>query len=71
LFEAFSRVSSFCFFGFFDTLEFFAGFEANGFAGRDVDFSAAAGIAADAGFARFDAEDAEAAEFDAQLGRIW
>jgi hypothetical protein len=46
-------------------LEFFAGFEADGFAGRDADFFAGAGVAADAGFAGLDAEDAEAAEFDA------
>jgi hypothetical protein len=46
-------------------LEFFAGFEADGFAGRDADLFAGAGIAADARFARLDAEDAEAAEFDA------
>jgi hypothetical protein len=46
-------------------LEFFAGFEADGFAGRDADFFAGARIATDAGFARLDTEDAEAAEFDA------
>jgi hypothetical protein len=51
--------------GRFETLKFFAGLEADGFAGRDVDFFAGAGIAADAGFARFDAENAKAAEFDA------
>jgi hypothetical protein len=51
--------------GGFDTLKFFAGFEADGFAGRDTDFLAGAGVAADAGFAGLDAEDAEAAEFDA------
>jgi hypothetical protein len=45
-------------------LEFFAGFEADGFAGRDADLFAGAGIAADACFARLDAEDAEAAKFD-------
>jgi hypothetical protein len=49
----------------FDALEFFAGFEADGFAGRDADFFAGARIPADAGFAWLDAEDAEAAEFDA------
>jgi hypothetical protein len=52
-------------FGGFDTLEFFAGFEADGFAGGNADFFAGAGVAADAGFAGFNAEDAEAAEFDA------
>ena len=49
----------------FDALEFFAGFEADGFAGRDADFFAGARVASDAGFAGLDAEDAEAAEFDA------
>ena len=46
-------------------MKFFARFEADGLAGRDVDFFAGAGIAADAGLAGLDAEDAEAAEFDA------
>lgn len=49
----------------FDPLEFFAWLEADGFAGRYVDFFSGAGIAADSGFARLHAEDAEAAEFDA------
>jgi hypothetical protein len=49
----------------FDALEFFAGFEADGFAGGDADFFAGTWVAADAGFAGFDAEDTEAAEFDA------
>ena len=49
----------------FDALEFFAGFEADGFAGRDADFFAGAWIAANAGLAGLDAEDAEAAEFNA------
>ena len=49
----------------FDALKFFAGFEADGFAGRDADFFAGARVATDAGFAGLDAEDAEAAEFDA------
>jgi hypothetical protein len=48
----------------FHALEFFAGLEANGFAGWDVDFFAGAGIAADAGLAGLDAEDAKAAELD-------
>ena len=52
-------------FGFFETLQFFAGFEAHGFARRDVDLFASARIAADAGLARLDTENAEAAEFDA------
>lgn len=53
------------FFCGFDALEFFTGFETDGFAWGNVDFFAGAGIAADAGFARLDAEDAEAAELDA------
>src|SRR5271154_5073717 len=51
--------------GFFEALEFLAGFEAYGFAGGDADFFAGARVAANAGFARFDAEDAKAAKFDA------
>jgi hypothetical protein len=46
-------------------LEFFARLEADGFARRDADFFTGAWVAADAGFAGLDAEDAEAAEFDA------
>ena len=46
-------------------LQFLAGLEADGFARGDADFSAGAWIAADAGLAGADAEDAEAAEFDA------
>ena len=46
-------------------MEFFAGLEADGLSGRNVDFFAGAGIAADAGLAGLDAEDAEAAELDA------
>jgi len=53
------------FLGAFEALEFFAGLEADGFAGRNVDFFTGAGIAADAGLARLDAEDAEAPELDA------
>ena len=49
----------------FDAFESLPGFEADGFAGRDVDFFAGAGIAADTGLARLDAEDAKAAELDA------
>ena len=49
----------------FDALKFFAGFEADRFAWRDVDLFAGARIATDAGLARLDAKDAEAAEFDA------
>jgi hypothetical protein len=46
-------------------LEFFAGFEADGFSGWDADFFAGARIAADAGLAGLDAEDTKAAELDA------
>src|SRR6266850_4721437 len=53
------------FLGALEALKFFAGLEADGFAGRNVDFFTGAGIAADAGLARLDAEDAEAAELDA------
>src|SRR5712664_4634887 len=55
----------FLLFFFVDALKLFAGFEADGFARRDVDLFAGAGIAADAGFAGLDAEHAEAAKFDA------
>jgi hypothetical protein len=51
--------------GFFEALEFFAGLEADGFAGRDADLFAGARVAANAGLAGLDAEDAEAAQFDA------
>jgi hypothetical protein len=47
------------------SLEFLAGLEADGFAGRNADLLAGAGIAADAGLARLDVEDAEAAKLDA------
>jgi hypothetical protein len=49
-------------------VEFFAGFEADGFAGGDVDLGTGTGIAPDAGFACTDAEDAEAAELYALTG---
>jgi len=50
-------------------MKLFAGLEADGFAGGDADFGAGPGIAPYAGFARTDAEDAEAAQFDAVAGR--
>ena len=53
------------FLGTLEALELFSGLEADGFAGRNVDFFPGAGIAADAGLARLDAEDAKAAELDA------
>jgi dCTP deaminase len=46
-------------------VQLFTGLEADCFTGGDADFSPGAGVTADAGFARPDAEDAEAAEFDA------
>ena len=46
-------------------MEFLAGLKADGFAGRNVDFFSGARIAADAGLARLDAEDAKAAQFNA------
>lgn len=49
----------------FQALKLFAGFEANRFARGDADLFARAGIAANAGLARLDAEDAELAKFDA------
>src|SRR6267142_2415342 len=53
------------FLGALEALKFFAGLEADGFAGRNVDFFTGAGMAADAGLARLDAEDAKAPELDA------
>src|SRR5271168_4564911 len=52
-------------FGFFEALQFFAGFESHGFARGNADFFAGAWVATNAGFAGLDAEDAEAAEFNA------
>jgi hypothetical protein len=46
-------------------LQFFAGLEADGSAGGDVDLFACAGVATYAGLARFDGEDTESAQFDA------
>jgi hypothetical protein len=46
-------------------MQFFAGLEAHGFAGRDADLSAGARIAADPGFARADAEHPKAAQLNA------
>src|SRR5258708_961781 len=48
-----------------EALEFLAGLEADRFAGRNIDFFTGPGISANAGLARLDAEDAEAAELDA------
>jgi hypothetical protein len=49
-------------------MELFAGLEANRFSGGDGDFSACSRVAADAGFAWFDGEDAEATQFNAVAG---
>jgi hypothetical protein len=46
-------------------MQFFTGFEADGFAGRDADFCAGSRIAANAGFASANAEDTESAQFNA------
>ena len=46
-------------------MEFFARFEANGFAGGYADLGTGARIAADTGFACADTENAESAQFDA------
>jgi hypothetical protein len=46
-------------------VQFFAGLKANGFAGSDADFGASSWIAADAGFARANAKNTEAAQLDA------
>jgi hypothetical protein len=50
--------------GCFEALQLLARLEAHGFARRDVDLFAGAGIATDAGLAGLDAEDAEAAELN-------
>ena len=59
---------AFCVGTWFDGVQFLAGLEADSFAGSDADFGAGAGIAADAGFAGADAEDAKSAQFDALAG---
>ena len=46
-------------------VEFFAGLESDRFAWGNAYFSARAGIAANTGFARADAEDTKSAQFDA------
>src|SRR5208283_5727134 len=52
-----------------DGLQFLAGLEADGLAGRNVDLRAGARVASDAGLARPHGEDAEAAQFDAIAAR--
>jgi hypothetical protein len=49
-------------------MQFFARLEAYGFAGSYAYFGSGAGISADSGFARADAEDAKSAQFDALAG---
>jgi hypothetical protein len=49
-------------------VQFFAGLEAHGLAGSDADLGAGSWIAADAGFAGADAENAKPAQFDALAG---
>ncbi len=46
-------------------MEFFARFESDSFPRRDTYLGAGTGVAADAGFTGANAEDAEAAQFDA------
>src|SRR4051812_46491347 len=48
-----------------DGLQFFAGLEANGLAGRNADLCASARVTPNASFAWTHVEDAEAAEFNA------
>ncbi len=55
--------------GCVDEVQLFAGFEADGFAGCNADLSTSAGVAANAGFAGADAEDAKATEFNALAAR--
>ncbi len=47
-----------------EDLKLFAGLEADGSPGHDRNFGSGARVASNAGFARLDVEDAEAAEFD-------
>ena len=49
-------------------VEFFPRLESDGLAGGNADFRSGPGVAADARFAGPDAEDAEAAQFDAVAG---
>ncbi len=49
-------------------MQFLAGLEPNCFSGSDADFSSGTRIAADAGFAGADAENAKSAQFDALTG---
>jgi len=49
-------------------VQFLARLEPDSFSRSDADFGSSAGIAADAGFAGADAENAESTEFDALAG---
>jgi hypothetical protein len=49
-------------------MKLLAGFETDSFAGSDADLGAGSRIAADAGFAGADAENAKSAQFDALAG---
>lgn len=49
-------------------MKLFTGLETDRFPWSDGDFGPCSGIASDAGLARLDGEDAEAAEFDAVAG---
>jgi len=51
-----------------EQVKLFAGFEADGFSGRDGDFGACPRIASDAGLSRLYGEDAEATQFNAVAG---
>ena len=51
-----------------DGMQFLAGFEAHGLSGGDADLGSGTGIAANAGFAGADAENAKSAQFDALAG---
>jgi hypothetical protein len=52
----------------FQHVQFLAGFEAHGLTGSDADLGAGAGVAADAGLAGPNAEDAKAAQLNALAG---
>ncbi len=54
--------------GLVEEVKFFAGLEANRLAGSDADLGAGPGIAADAGLAGLDGEDAESPKFNAFAG---
>jgi hypothetical protein len=51
--------------GYIQGVQFFAGLESHGFAGRDADLGTGAGVAPDSGFAWAHAKNAKTAQFDA------